>query len=98
MTIFISIFRSDEEDPSGNKYNRMDDDNIQDKERFARLVFLYILNELIVCTYVFYLFIFVLYVLLKTVKYSSTNFILLAIIFIYDNPTTKTRTINILFV
>ncbi|XP_037031345.1 aryl hydrocarbon receptor nuclear translocator homolog isoform X1 [Bradysia coprophila] len=27
--------RSDEEDPSGNKYNRMDDDNIQDKERFA---------------------------------------------------------------
>lgn len=30
------IYRSDEEDPSANKYNRMDDDNIQDKERFAR--------------------------------------------------------------
>uniref|UniRef100_A0A336MKW2 Aryl hydrocarbon receptor nuclear translocator homolog n=1 Tax=Culicoides sonorensis TaxID=179676 RepID=A0A336MKW2_CULSO len=27
--------RSDEEDPSGNKYSRMEDENIQDKERFA---------------------------------------------------------------
>ncbi|XP_077295300.1 aryl hydrocarbon receptor nuclear translocator homolog tgo isoform X3 [Arctopsyche grandis] len=26
---------SDEDDPSGSKYTRMDDDNIQDKERFA---------------------------------------------------------------
>ncbi|XP_064215593.1 aryl hydrocarbon receptor nuclear translocator homolog isoform X3 [Tribolium castaneum] len=28
--------RSDEDDPSGNKYTRMEDDTIQDKERFAR--------------------------------------------------------------
>ncbi|XP_063698406.1 aryl hydrocarbon receptor nuclear translocator homolog isoform X2 [Culicoides brevitarsis] len=28
-------FGSDEEDPSGNKYSRMEDENIQDKERFA---------------------------------------------------------------
>lgn len=28
-------FGSDEEDPSGNKYNRMEEENIQDKERFA---------------------------------------------------------------
>ncbi|CAH1377643.1 unnamed protein product [Tenebrio molitor] len=28
--------RSDEDDPSGSKYNRMEDDTIQDKERFAR--------------------------------------------------------------
>ncbi|XP_068917531.1 aryl hydrocarbon receptor nuclear translocator homolog isoform X10 [Tenebrio molitor] len=27
--------RSDEDDPSGSKYNRMEDDTIQDKERFA---------------------------------------------------------------
>ncbi|XP_017769795.1 PREDICTED: aryl hydrocarbon receptor nuclear translocator homolog isoform X2 [Nicrophorus vespilloides] len=27
--------RSDEDDPSGSKYTRMEDDNIQDKERFA---------------------------------------------------------------
>ncbi|XP_008190734.1 aryl hydrocarbon receptor nuclear translocator homolog isoform X1 [Tribolium castaneum] len=27
--------RSDEDDPSGNKYTRMEDDTIQDKERFA---------------------------------------------------------------
>ncbi|KAJ3622758.1 hypothetical protein MTP99_019038 [Tenebrio molitor] len=27
---------SDEDDPSGSKYNRMEDDTIQDKERFAR--------------------------------------------------------------
>ncbi|CAA9999464.1 unnamed protein product, partial [Nesidiocoris tenuis] len=27
---------SDEEDSSGNKYSRMEDDNMQDKERFAR--------------------------------------------------------------
>lgn len=35
---FFTIFyyRSDEEDPSGNKYSRMEDENIQDKERFAR--------------------------------------------------------------
>ena len=29
-------FRSDEDDPSGAKYRRMEDDNMQDKERFAR--------------------------------------------------------------
>ncbi|KAK2588755.1 hypothetical protein KPH14_001638 [Odynerus spinipes] len=28
--------RSDEDDPSGCKYRRLDDDNVQDKERFAR--------------------------------------------------------------
>ncbi|XP_018573508.1 aryl hydrocarbon receptor nuclear translocator homolog isoform X2 [Anoplophora glabripennis] len=28
--------RSDEDDPSGSKYARMEEDNIQDKERFAR--------------------------------------------------------------
>ena len=28
--------RSDEDDPSGSKYTRMEDDSIQDKERFAR--------------------------------------------------------------
>lgn len=33
-TIYFS-FRSDEED-SNQKYSRMEDDNIQDKERFAR--------------------------------------------------------------
>ncbi|KAK2588754.1 hypothetical protein KPH14_001638 [Odynerus spinipes] len=27
---------SDEDDPSGCKYRRLDDDNVQDKERFAR--------------------------------------------------------------
>ncbi|KAH0956433.1 hypothetical protein HN011_000050, partial [Eciton burchellii] len=27
--------RSDEDDPSGCKYRRLDDDNVQDKERFA---------------------------------------------------------------
>lgn len=30
-----SFRESDEEEPSANKYNRMDDENIQDKERFA---------------------------------------------------------------
>lgn len=40
ILFLFSIYRSDEEDPSGNKYNRMDDDNIQDKERFARFVYL----------------------------------------------------------
>lgn len=30
--------RSDEDDPSGCKYRRLDDDNVQDKERFARWV------------------------------------------------------------
>lgn len=35
----FSAHRSDEEDPSGSKYNRMDDDSIQDKERFARYGF-----------------------------------------------------------
>ncbi|XP_032680190.1 aryl hydrocarbon receptor nuclear translocator homolog isoform X3 [Odontomachus brunneus] len=29
--------RSDEDDPSGCKYRRLDDDNVQDKERFASL-------------------------------------------------------------
>jgi hypothetical protein len=28
--------RSDEDDPSGSKYSRMEEDSIQDKERFAR--------------------------------------------------------------
>lgn len=36
ITFILFNYRSDEEDPSGNKYNRMDEDNIQDKERFAR--------------------------------------------------------------
>ncbi|GJQ65030.1 tgo, partial [Trypoxylus dichotomus] len=31
-----STGRSDEDDPSGSKYTRMEDDSIQDKERFAR--------------------------------------------------------------
>lgn len=30
------IFSSDEDDPNGNKFPRMEDDTIQDKERFAR--------------------------------------------------------------
>lgn len=36
--IVVSDFscRSDEDDPSGCKYRRLDDDNVQDKERFAR--------------------------------------------------------------
>lgn len=34
--LLLINYRSDEEDPSGNKYNRMDEENIQDKERFAR--------------------------------------------------------------
>lgn len=33
------VCRSDEDDASGGKYTRMEEDNIQDKERFARLVF-----------------------------------------------------------
>jgi len=33
--ILLFYFRSDEED-SSQKYSRMEDDNIQDKERFAR--------------------------------------------------------------
>jgi hypothetical protein len=32
----LGCFRSDEDDPSSGKYRRMDDDNMQDKERFAR--------------------------------------------------------------
>lgn len=32
----ISCLRSDEDDASGGKYARMEEDNIQDKERFAR--------------------------------------------------------------
>jgi len=39
MNLFLKLkflyFRSDEED-SNQKYSRMEDDNIQDKERFAR--------------------------------------------------------------
>ncbi|XP_014282178.1 aryl hydrocarbon receptor nuclear translocator homolog [Halyomorpha halys] len=31
----VYMIRSNDEDPSGNKYSRMDDDNMQDKERFA---------------------------------------------------------------
>nr|CAD7438080.1 unnamed protein product [Timema bartmani] len=31
------INRSDEDDPSGSKYTRMEEESIQDKERFARL-------------------------------------------------------------
>ncbi|KAG8338319.1 hypothetical protein J6590_005864 [Homalodisca vitripennis] len=30
--------RSDEDDPSGSKYPRMEEDSLQDKERFARAV------------------------------------------------------------
>lgn len=33
---FVVLFRSDEEDPSGSKYRRLEDDGLQDKERFAR--------------------------------------------------------------
>lgn len=33
---FLLLIRSDEDDPSGSKYSRMEDDSIQDKERFAR--------------------------------------------------------------
>lgn len=29
-------YRSDEDDPSGSKYPRLEDDSLQDKERFAR--------------------------------------------------------------
>ncbi|KYM86617.1 hypothetical protein ALC53_04078 [Atta colombica] len=36
--------RSDEDDPSGCKYRRLDDDNVQDKERFASTP----------CTYAFF--------------------------------------------
>ncbi|CAG9762178.1 unnamed protein product [Ceutorhynchus assimilis] len=32
---WIKMIRSDEDDPSGSKYPRMEDDNIQEKERFA---------------------------------------------------------------
>lgn len=32
----LSLCRTDEEEHSGSKYTRMDDDSIQDKERFAR--------------------------------------------------------------
>lgn len=39
IDILFSICRSDEDDPSGSKYRRMEDDNIQDKERFARYVY-----------------------------------------------------------
>lgn len=31
----VYMIRSNDDDPSGNKYSRMDDDNLQDKERFA---------------------------------------------------------------
>ncbi|EEB18222.1 conserved hypothetical protein [Pediculus humanus corporis] len=35
--VFVfNFFRSDEEDPTGNKYPRLEDDSLQDKERFAR--------------------------------------------------------------
>lgn len=35
--MFLYFGRSDEDDASGGKYTRMDqEDNIQDKERFAR--------------------------------------------------------------
>lgn len=44
LFLYFFTYRSDEEDPSGNKYNRMDDDNIQDKERFARFVFILIIR------------------------------------------------------
>ena len=36
LHLFFLHFRSDEDDPSGAKYRRMEDDNMQDKERFAR--------------------------------------------------------------
>lgn len=38
LLIITSVLfcRSDEDDPSGCKYRRLDDDNVQDKERFAR--------------------------------------------------------------
>ena len=32
----VACYRSDEDDPSGSKYSRMEEDSIQDKERFAR--------------------------------------------------------------
>lgn len=31
----VYMIRSNDDDPSGNKYSRMEDDNLQDKERFA---------------------------------------------------------------
>jgi hypothetical protein len=34
----VACCRSDEDDPSGSKYSRMEEDSIQDKERFARWV------------------------------------------------------------
>ncbi|XP_055591070.1 aryl hydrocarbon receptor nuclear translocator homolog isoform X1 [Uranotaenia lowii] len=33
--VFFFIHRSDEDSASGNKYNRMEEDNVQEKERFA---------------------------------------------------------------
>ena len=30
------LYRSDEDDPSGCKYRRLENENVQDKERFAR--------------------------------------------------------------
>lgn len=48
LEIIVSLYdfnlfrccRSDEDDPSGGKYARMEDDSIQDKERFARYLFI----------------------------------------------------------
>lgn len=36
LSLSFLHFRTDEEEHSGSKYTRMDDDSIQDKERFAR--------------------------------------------------------------
>lgn len=44
--LFYFVLRSDEDDASGGKYTRMEEDNIQDKERFARLFYSMLINML----------------------------------------------------
>lgn len=51
------IFRSDEDDGSGGKYTRMEEDNIQDKERFARWHIVMYLLIIIINLFTSYLYI-----------------------------------------